>query len=157
MTDTAHDYARRIADELREIAHVDEQWRDEWPRDWDPIARHWANDHSFHPELEDDRAYDAAPDIGMGWLGEQLDVWANVEWRHPQWEQPRTTVNAVTVLRTCNGPHCEVSWNGNHDDVLTVSVWWGGEHATTSAVCAPVVNAMSVVWDNAETALENVR
>jgi hypothetical protein len=77
-----------------------------------------------------------------------LDVWTNVEWR---WNSQ--DIKSVSALITSGGPHATVTYGGFETEVL-VEVTWGGDVATRWVDCAPVANAMSVVWDNTEEAFK---
>lgn len=139
---TAHNYAEIIARELRGLDIIADDLVSLDPDEFQSMTREYCADLSI-----DD--HHTAHDVGMYWLeNDTLDVWADVEWRHD-----RCTVRNVTALRTSGGPRCEVSWDGNHDDMLTIHVWWGSDESTVRVECATVADAMSIVWDNAAEAI----
>lgn len=138
----AHDYARRIADELRGLDMTADELLTLDPDEFKSMTRTYCDDLGIDN-------HHTAHDVGMHWLeNDTLDVWADVEWRHNH-----STVRSVTALRTAGGPRCEVSWDGNHDNILTVTVWWGSDESTVRVECSTVADAMAIVWDNAREAV----
>ena len=135
---TAYDYCQTIATELNVLAHVAEQWNTEDPGEWDSEARRWADDLSYDPDSDD------MPDVGARYVEDALDVWSVL---HHRWDQT-PTVHEVRLLRTCNGPHCEIVWDG--DDMLTVQVWWSGEESSRRVECSPVADALAMIAEMAE-------
>lgn len=140
---TAHDYCQTISDELRTLAQVAEQWNTEDPTNWDSEARNAADDLSYNPDSDD------MPDIGARYVADALDVWSVL---HHRWNQ-QLSVDRVVLLRTCNGPHCEIVWDG--DDMLTVNVWWGGKESSRRVECSPVADALALIADLAEQELRS--
>jgi hypothetical protein len=150
----AAEYALSIAESLRMFDEIHYDW---WKNDVtttiDRLREASSTDPDDHArfdalaQLLEDEFAGETDDIGVAYLELALDVWTNVEWR---WKQQN--IKSVAALITSGGPHATVTYNGFETEVL-VEVTWGGEVATRWVDCAPVANAMSVVWDNTEEAL----
>lgn len=151
---TAQKYAEGIIATLRMIDEVDSDW---WQDDVQTTADRLREAAAVDPDestrleamaswLEDE--FDARDDdMGLSYLNSALDTWAEVEWRYRN-----TDVTGARVLVTAGGPHAEIVYRGDGDEVL-VEVNWGGDTWRQTVECAPLAQALSIVMENADMAL----
>lgn len=130
-TDTARRYAGTIADEL----HALETVASGHPRGYDPDAPENDDD-----EMSDYRAALAELELDYSRTDDAIAIYLNettLDVTIYRAENDRDTAR-VEILRTCGGPRCEISWDTNSGQTLTVDVWWGSDQARTT-VWAPVI------------------
>jgi hypothetical protein len=151
----AADYAMSIAETLRMLDEIHYDWfkddvattvdrlREASSTDPDENARFDALAEFLENEFSGDDE-----DLGVAYLNSALDMWTNIEWR---WNQQ--DIKSVAALITAGGPHAEIKYVGFETEIL-IEVTWGSDVATRWVDCAPVANAMSVVWDNTEEAFK---
>lgn len=114
-TNTARDYSRAIARELDALEFILTTAGDLDPATADDIAAAYA-------ELEQENTNDdyEAP---LTWLNETcLDLKVL---RTDNREQTR-----IEILRTCGGPHCEITRDSNDGQVIAVTTYDGSDQAT---------------------------
>ena len=114
-TNTARDYSRAIAQELDALEFILTTAGDLDPATTEDIAAAYA-------ELGQENTNDdyEAP---LTWLNEScLDLKVL---RTDNREQTR-----VEILRTCGGPHCEITRDSNDGQVIAVTTYDGTEQAT---------------------------
>tara|TARA_R110000868_G_scaffold77431_4_gene221685 strand:- start:559 stop:969 length:411 start_codon:yes stop_codon:yes gene_type:complete len=114
-TNTAQDYSRAIAQELDALEFILTTAGDLDPATAEDIAAAYAelNQENTNDDYE-------AP---LTWLNEScLDLKVL---RTDNREQTR-----VEILRTCGGPHCEITRDSNDGQVIAITTYDGTEQAT---------------------------
>ena len=152
---TAHDYCQTISEELSRIDEISQWWQEDVETTTDRLRESATGDANKNASLDAladwlESEYSAnTEDIGAAYLNDALDVYSVL---HHRWNQ-QLSVDRVVLLRTCNGPHCEIVWDG--DDMLTVNVWWGGEESSRRVECSPVADALALIAEMAEQELRS--
>lgn len=115
-TNTALEYCRSIQCELyalETILNCDTKWH---TGDDERLAEAYA-------ELEFENTGDASDTIHQ-WINETL-----LEFKILRTDDRNQT--RVEMLRTCGGPHCEITRDSNDGQIITVTTYDGTQQATT--------------------------
>lgn len=142
---TAHEYAETIREELEALNTVLSGPPNDYNPDADPMDDDpGAADYRYALDVLGSN-YDADPaDVFYAYLNETaLDLAIRKDVRGADYE------TTVEILRTCGGPHCDITRNTHDGTAVTITVYWGGEECTRRIYLQDVAAALDEIAENA--------